>query len=84
MSMKELRERYGVPAKRGGRISYDNGHTVHYGVITGSWGSCLRIQFDGYFLSRLFTLPHHLPHLKFQDAGKTIYSTPDPQPLELF
>ena len=84
MSMKEIREEYGVPAKRGMRVRYDNGHRVRYGVITGSWKSCLRIRFDGYSLTCLFALPHHLPHLKFRDAGKTIYSTPDPQPLELF
>lgn len=44
MSLKYIRDHYGVPAKRGGRVRY-NGKIE--GTITGSDGARLRVRMDG-------------------------------------
>lgn len=48
MSMDYIRETYGVPAKRGGRVEYlaSDGDLME-GTITGSVGAYLRIKLDG-------------------------------------
>lgn len=47
MSMKYIRDYYGVPAKRGGRIIYTgNGERVA-GMITGSISGHLRARLEG-------------------------------------
>jgi hypothetical protein len=46
--MKYIRETYGVPAKRGGRLEYmaSDGELME-GTITGSAGPYLRVRLDG-------------------------------------
>ena len=47
MSMKYIREHYGVPAKRGGRVRFapdGNRYLTCEGVIVGSRGAHLRIR----------------------------------------
>jgi len=47
MSMKYIRDTYGVPAKRGGRVRYSPpGHEPREGRIVGSDGAYLRIRLD--------------------------------------
>lgn len=49
MSMKYIRQAYGVPAKRGGRVKYipyGIDYLLQEGVIVGSRGHCLRIRMD--------------------------------------
>lgn len=44
MSLKYIRDTYGVPAKRGGRVEYiGNGQSIP-GVITGSMGNNIRVR----------------------------------------
>ena len=47
MSMQSIRDRYGVPAKRGGRIRYTANGAPHDGTIVASRGDHLRIRLDG-------------------------------------
>jgi hypothetical protein len=48
MSMKYIRDHYGVPAKRGGRVRFTGGSNGPItGTITSSHGPHLRILFDG-------------------------------------
>jgi hypothetical protein len=53
MGMSYIRQAYGVPAKRGGRIIYTGdkrgraGGEGQAGVIVGSQGAHLRIRLDG-------------------------------------
>lgn len=47
MSMQYIRDAYGVPAKRGGRVRYTpygNRYMAHEGVIVGSRGAHLRVR----------------------------------------
>lgn len=43
MTMQYIREFYGVPAKRGARVTVNG----KQGVITGSVGAYIRVKFDG-------------------------------------
>lgn len=43
--MQYIRETYGVPAQRGGRVEYT--HSGRLGTITGSRNAHLRIKLDG-------------------------------------
>ena len=52
MSMQYIRDYYGVPAKRGGRVRFQD--RVN-GTITGTKGGHLRIRLDGNKFSR----PYH-------------------------
>ena len=54
MSMKYIRDYYGVPAKRGGIIEYTGGKSPVRGVITGADGAWLRIRLEGENWSRRF------------------------------
>ena len=47
MSMQSIRDRYGVPAKRGGRIRYTGGKRPRMGTIVSAHGHYLTIQLDG-------------------------------------
>ena len=48
MSMQYIRQRYGVPAKRGARIRYTGLDEDRLGTIVGSdYGAHLRIRLDG-------------------------------------
>lgn len=48
MSMQYIRDKYGVPAKRGGLVRYTGSPDRAYdGTIVGSRGAHLRIRFDG-------------------------------------
>jgi hypothetical protein len=47
--LPRIRQQYGVPAKRGMRVTYqkDQNHAEKAGKITSSDGAYLRIRFDG-------------------------------------
>jgi len=45
--MEYIRQTYGVPAKRGMKITYTYPNPSKQGVITGSSGAHLRIKLDG-------------------------------------
>lgn len=47
MSMEYIRETYGVPAKKGGRVAFYDDGVVKYGVITGTHNAHLKIKLDG-------------------------------------
>ena len=47
MSLQYIRDTYGVPAKRGGRIEYTGNGTAIQGVITGSKGAHILVRLDG-------------------------------------
>lgn len=47
MSLQYIRDTYGVPAKRGGRVEYTgNGKSIQ-GTITGSRGPHILVRLDG-------------------------------------
>jgi hypothetical protein len=48
MSMEYIRDAYGVPAKRGGRVKFTGGDAETTGTITGARGHYLRIRLDGH------------------------------------
>lgn len=56
MTMQRIRQRYGVPAKRGARIRYtgEGKDNPEYGIITNARGHHLRIRLDGQKLSYIF------------------------------
>lgn len=47
MSIAYIRDFYGVPAKRGGRVEYYGGKMPIFGTITGADGAHLSIRLDG-------------------------------------
>lgn len=49
MSLQYIREYYGVPAKRGGRVKYTGSSRrgPEFGTIVGSKGAHVRIRIDG-------------------------------------
>jgi hypothetical protein len=57
MSINWVRKRYGVPAKRGGRVEYTGGKTPEQGTIVAARGGYLRIRFDG--MEYTHPLPFH-------------------------
>lgn len=46
MSLAYIRDTYGVPAKRGGRVRYTGGSKPMLGTITGATGGHLDIRLD--------------------------------------
>ena len=54
MSMEYIRENYGVPAKRGGRVEYSGGAEPRRGTIRSADGHYLKIQMDGERRTRTF------------------------------
>lgn len=61
MSMEQIRDRYGVPAKRGARVAFEG----RPGVITRSRGHHLRIRLDGERQSRVY---HPLWNIDYGDG----------------
>ena len=55
MSMKYIRNYYGVPAKRGGRVQYTGCGKNKLGTITSANGARLNIRLDGV----KHTMPFH-------------------------
>lgn len=55
MSLEWIRKRYGVPAKRGGRIEYTGEGKPELGTICGASGGHLSIRLDGV----KHTMPFH-------------------------
>lgn len=47
MSMEFIRNTYGVPAMRGGRVEYTGGETPKRGTITSTNGAYLCVRIDG-------------------------------------
>lgn len=47
MSMDYIRRAYGVPAKRGARISFVRGQQQVFGTIVGARNARLRVRMDG-------------------------------------
>lgn len=47
-NFERIKKQYNVPAKRGGRILFQDGSDVVEGVITNSDGQYLMVQFDAY------------------------------------
>ena len=47
MAMQDIRNRYGVPAKRGARVRYTGGTRIDEGTIVGTHKQYVRIRMDG-------------------------------------
>lgn len=63
--MDYIRQRYGVPAKRGGRVRYTGGRRPRFGTITSASGGHLMIRLDG----SKFSEPYHPTwELEYLDA----------------
>lgn len=64
MSMEYIRETYGVPAKKGGRVKYTNGSGVATeGVITGTHGAYIKVKMDGDKLSECYHPTYNIEYL---------------------
>lgn len=67
MSLRYIRDTYGVPARRGARARYDG---RVYGTITASCGARIHIRLDG----DKFSLPFHptwnLEYLAAKEEGR--------------
>ena len=55
VSMKYIRDHYGVPAKRGARVAFTSAANAVQGTIIGSRGAYIRVRWEG--ARRVFT--HH-------------------------
>lgn len=60
MSMKHIRQVYGVPAKRGGRVLYRG---LWFGMITGSDGPYIKVRMNGGNRSHLYHPTDHMEYL---------------------
>lgn len=67
MSLQYIRDTYGVPAKRGGRIEYMANGSAIQGTITGSRGAHIRVRLDGDKRSLLF---HPTWKIRYLDARR--------------
>ena len=57
MSMKYIRDYYGVPAKRGAKIVWrDSNNKIHDGVIVGARGQYIRVRIPTYCVGGIVTL----------------------------
>jgi len=74
--MEYIRDTYGVPAKRGGRVEYRGGAEIQTGTITGSDGHYLRIRMDGEKHSRDY---HPAWAMRFLDDTSKGGATPTTQ-----
>ena len=67
--MERIRQAYGVPAKKGGRVSYTDSHHSYdgdvtvLGTITGARGEKLRIRLDGENYSENYHPTHLIRYL---------------------
>lgn len=73
MSMAWVRENYGVPAKRGGRVEYTSREgspdtVIRFGTITGTRGPHLLVRLDGQKDSRPY---HPTWQLRYLDGGRS-------------
>lgn len=75
MSMAWIRGRYGVPAKRGGRVLYTGCGRVAYGTIKSAKGGRLVILLDGDKHSAPFHPTWELSYI----AGFPKTTTPQPE-----
>jgi len=80
MSMEYIRNAYGVPARRGGRVIYTGGVSPMSGYITGSLGSYLRIKLDGHNRSDLY---HPTWEIKYVSPNAGVTGLPPAQTVEL-
>lgn len=69
MSLQNIRDKYGVPARRGGRIEYTGNGTTIEGTITGSIGENIRVRLDGDKGSLSF---HPTWKIRYLDAHRRI------------
>jgi len=81
MSMSWIRNAYGVPALRGGRIKYSGTRPATLGTITGAQGALLRIRLDGENRSRLFHPTWRLSYLS--NDGDAHPCSPTPSVLRI-
>lgn len=65
--MQWIRDTYGVPAKRGGRVEYTGEGRPEFGTITSGYGSYLRIRLDGLKHPAAF---HPTWKLRYLDAAQ--------------
>lgn len=65
MSLKYIRDTYGVPAKRGCRVEYIDNKTAIQGTITGSLGPYIRVRLDG---DRYSVTLHPTWRIRYLDA----------------
>ena len=72
MSMEQIRQHRGVPAKRGMRV-YDRHHKKH-GTIVGAKGGYVRIRLDGQRYAHSFHPTWHLDYL--DKNGDVLFSSP--------
>lgn len=65
MSLKSIRNAYGVQAKRGARISFDHGNgVISYGKIKSSVNNRIRVKFEGEKNTRIL---HPVWNVKYID-----------------
>jgi hypothetical protein len=67
--MQWIRDTYGVPAKRGGRVEYTGTNPPAHGTIVGTGYGHLRVRLDGQAVARLFHPTWRLRYLPRTDAG---------------
>lgn len=69
MSIHWIRDTYGVPAKRGGRVEYTGEGRPEFGTIKSAHGGYLRILLDGLKHPASFHPTWRLRYLPRTDAG---------------
>jgi hypothetical protein len=68
--MQYIRDAYGVPAKRGGRVEYTGNGSKKQGTITGARGGHVLIRLDGDKFSTGFHPTWKLKYLDARAAGR--------------
>ncbi|TPN26589.1 hypothetical protein FKO01_25255 [Mesorhizobium sp. B2-3-3] len=68
MSFKWVRENYGVPARRGGRVEFTSNGRPELGTIVGWTGPHLKIWLDG---AKPAPIYHPTWKLRYLDANQT-------------
>jgi hypothetical protein len=71
MSLAYVRERYGVPARRGARVRYRGlpGEAARLGRVTSARGPHIRVRLDGERRSRIFHPTWRMEYLMDEDVG---------------
>ncbi|OHV85793.1 hypothetical protein [Ensifer sp. LCM 4579] len=67
MSMAYVRQYYGVPAKRGGRVEYTGGGQPRLGTITSATNGRINVKLDGEKQAYPF---HPTWELRYLEGGK--------------
>lgn len=70
MSMDYIRQSYGVPARRGGRVEFTGNGKVQLGTITAARGHYLRVRLDGDKAAGSFHPLWHLRYLPIQPDAR--------------